>query len=311
LVVKIAKALPLTAASRLASSKTILAPFPPSSNWTRFKFPEDACTIRRPVTVDPVQAIFCNPWVLGEMLPGGPPVSGHDVDHAFGETHFTSQLCDLKRTERGQLGWLQHGAVASGQRRPHLPTREHNRKVPWHDLPDYAEWLAHKVVQKSGLNWNHAALQFVDKPAEVSEGRGGARDVQRPGISDRMPGVDRFNSSQLFSARFDQVRELDQQATAIRSRRIPPRWKRARRGLDCAIDVFSSRLRDTRNQHIVVWIQGRDRPRAARIDEFAVYKELGLKRWGVRSLHESITSGARPSIKRPAEPYDRAELTRC
>ena len=48
---KIAHALPLTAATRLASSNTMFAPLPPSSSCTFFRLPALACTMRRPVAV--------------------------------------------------------------------------------------------------------------------------------------------------------------------------------------------------------------------------------------------------------------------
>ena len=53
-----AQAAPLIAAGKKASSNTILAPLPPNSSCTFFRLPAEACTMRRPVAVDPVNAIF-------------------------------------------------------------------------------------------------------------------------------------------------------------------------------------------------------------------------------------------------------------
>ena len=89
---KIANAEPFTAASMLASAKTMLAPLPPSSSCTRFTFPADSSTIRRPTAVEPVKAILrtsgcdarCSPadapWP-GTMLttPAGMPDLGHQL----------------------------------------------------------------------------------------------------------------------------------------------------------------------------------------------------------------------------------------
>ena len=58
---KIAQALPLTAATRLASSNTMFGPLPPSSSCTFFRLPALACTILRPVAVLPVNAILWMP----------------------------------------------------------------------------------------------------------------------------------------------------------------------------------------------------------------------------------------------------------
>ena len=56
---KIAKAEPLTAASRSASAKTMLAPLPPSSSCRRLRLPADARTTCRPTSVEPVKETFC------------------------------------------------------------------------------------------------------------------------------------------------------------------------------------------------------------------------------------------------------------
>ncbi len=70
---KIANAEPLTAASMSASAKTMLAPLPPSSSWTRFTLPADSSTMRRPVGVDPVNAILRTPgWPPGARPRRGP-----------------------------------------------------------------------------------------------------------------------------------------------------------------------------------------------------------------------------------------------
>ena len=73
---KIAKAEPPTAATRSASSKTMLAPLPPNSSWTRFRFPADASTIRRPTPVDPVKAILSMPRCPARCAPALAPKPG-------------------------------------------------------------------------------------------------------------------------------------------------------------------------------------------------------------------------------------------
>ena len=66
---KMAKAEPFTAAGRLASSKTMLAPLPPSSSWTRFRLPAELSTIRRPTAVEPVNAILRTSGWLASRSP--------------------------------------------------------------------------------------------------------------------------------------------------------------------------------------------------------------------------------------------------
>ncbi len=82
---KIAKAEPLTAASILASSKTMFAPLPPSSSWTRFRFPAEACDDLAPGHGRSGEADLGDARMLGEILAGRVAVARHDIDHALGE----------------------------------------------------------------------------------------------------------------------------------------------------------------------------------------------------------------------------------
>ena len=94
---KMANAEPLTAAGRLASSKTMLAPLPPSSSCTRLRLPAEASTIRRPTAVEPVKAILLDAGMLGQALAGGVAVAGHDVDDAGREADLGHQLGEAQR----------------------------------------------------------------------------------------------------------------------------------------------------------------------------------------------------------------------
>jgi hypothetical protein len=73
---KIAQALPLIAAVRLASSKTMFGPLPPSSNCTFFRLPALACTMRRPVAVLPVNATLAMPSCSAMYWPATAPRPG-------------------------------------------------------------------------------------------------------------------------------------------------------------------------------------------------------------------------------------------
>ncbi len=135
----------------VASSKTMLAPLPPSSSCTRFRFPAEACTILRPVTVEPGERDLVDALVLGQILPCGVPVARHDIHHARRKTHVRHQLGDAQRAQRRQLGRLQNDRVAGRQRRTHLPAGEQQRKIPRHDRAHHAQRLARDVIQKARL----------------------------------------------------------------------------------------------------------------------------------------------------------------
>jgi hypothetical protein len=73
---KMAKALPWTAAARSASSKTMLAPLPPSSSWRRLRLPAEARTIWRPTSVEPVNDSLATPGCSASRAPATWPKPG-------------------------------------------------------------------------------------------------------------------------------------------------------------------------------------------------------------------------------------------
>ena len=238
---KIAKAEPLTAAARSASSNTMLAPLPPSSSWTRLTLPADASTIRRPTSVEPVNAILRTPSWRARCSPTVRPGPGHDVHDPGREARLDHQLGDAQGAQRGQLGGLHDHRVAGREGRAHLPAAEHEREVPRHDHPDHAQRLAQDVVQEPGLDRDDIALDLVGHTAEVAEGRRGPRHVEVPAVADRVARVERLERGQLVGVGLDQVGEPKEQSPAGRGLRPGPRRERRGGGRDGTIDVGGCR----------------------------------------------------------------------
>ena len=214
-----ANAEPLTASSMEASSNTILAPLPPSSSCTRFRFPAEAWTILRPTAVDPVNAILSTPLCSARYWPGGMPVARHDIHYARRKTHIRHQPGDAQRAQRRELGRFQNDRIAGRQRRTHLPAREKQREIPRHDCAHHAQRLARNVVQKAGFHRHHGALYFVRNTAEIPEGRGCARHVEIFGIPNRMT---RYRDSRFSASVLGIGIDRIGQAAAINARDPPP-----------------------------------------------------------------------------------------
>ena len=71
--------------------------------------------------------------------------SVNDVEHARRQ-YFLRQFDEPRRGQRGQFGGLDHHRVARSQRRPELPNRLPQRKVPRRDAQDDAQGFAAHVT---------------------------------------------------------------------------------------------------------------------------------------------------------------------
>ena len=87
--------------------------------------------------------------VLDQRLPGR-IAAGHNIDDTVGESRRLDQFAQHQGRERGGGGGLEHNRTASGQGRPNLPNRHHQRIVPRCDLADHTHWFAaqHRCVAR-------------------------------------------------------------------------------------------------------------------------------------------------------------------
>ncbi|MCY1352244.1 hypothetical protein D9M69_385320 [compost metagenome] len=214
--------------------------------------------------------------VLGQALAGGVSVTRHHVDHAIGEAHFLHQFGDAQGGQRGDLRRLDHHRVAGGQGRAHLPTGEHQREVPRHDLADHADGLALHVIEETGFHRDHRAFDLVGHAAEVAEAGSGARHVQAAGVANRVAGVQGFQLGQLFEVFLDLVRQLQQQAPTLGARQCGPGRECPLGGGHRQVDVLGFGGSDMGNQRAVVRRQDFDGPALQGRYEAAVDEELVL-----------------------------------
>ena len=133
--------------SRSASSRTMLADLPPSSRVTGFTVPEASCMMRRPTSVEPVNAVLSTMRVDGELLADGAAGAGDDVDDAGREVGL------LERPRRASSAvievndaGLSTSVVAGGEGRGDLPGRHDEREVPRDDAGAHAVGLVADVV---------------------------------------------------------------------------------------------------------------------------------------------------------------------
>jgi hypothetical protein len=75
--------------------------------------------------------------VIHQHLPGRAR-TGHDVNHAIGQTGLLENLRQMHRRDAGCFGWLQNTSVPGRERRGQFPGRHHKRKIPRDDLPGHA-----------------------------------------------------------------------------------------------------------------------------------------------------------------------------
>ena len=153
--------------------------------------------------------------MFGQTLASRMAVARHHVDHPGREADLVHQFGDAQGGQRGDLRRFDHHRVAGSQGRPHLPTGEHQREVPRHDLPDHTNRLALHVVEEAGFDRNHRSLDLVGNAAEVAEAGCRARYVEPARIANRMPRIAGFELGQLFGMLLDLVRQFQQQATAL------------------------------------------------------------------------------------------------
>ena len=68
--------------------------------------------------------------------------AGDDIHHTIWNARLLHQLAKPQRAERSLLRRFEHDRATSGQRRPQLPSRHQERKIPRDNLPDHSDRLA-------------------------------------------------------------------------------------------------------------------------------------------------------------------------
>jgi hypothetical protein len=124
--------------------------------------------MRRPTSVEPVNAILSTPGCATSAAPVS-PCAGDDVDDAGWEVGVADQLGQLERRERRCLRGLEHDCVAAGERWSDLPRRHEQGKVPGNDLARDAEGAGPPARER--------VVELVGPARVVEEMRGRERHV--------------------------------------------------------------------------------------------------------------------------------------
>ena len=240
-----ALAAPLAATVGSTSSSTITGDLPPSSSEIRVMFSSAAWPMRLPTAVEPVNATLSMPGCAASAAPGRRPVAGDDVERAWREPGLERELGQPQRGERRVLGGLEHDAAAGGERRPDLPHRHQQRKVPRNDRAHHADRLAARVgeelvLAEPGQRRLHRRAFDLGGPAgAVAQEVHRRRHVHALRDDERLAVVDRLDLGELGRVGLEQIGQLQEPALAIdRACRAPlARLERGARRLHGEVHV--------------------------------------------------------------------------
>src|SRR4030095_11063881 len=186
----------------------------------------------------------------------------HDVDDAGRQVGLLADLSERERGQRRSLGRLQHHGVAAGQRGCDLPREHQQGKVPWDDLPGYAErlWI-----------WSEARVRELVRPARVvEEVRRHQGDVNVAGFADRLAVVQGFEDGKFAGALLDDPRDAKQILGPVGGAHGSPVGGVGRSGrADGAVHVPRSRLGDLSENLLGGRTDRFERPAVNAFDEFA------------------------------------------
>ncbi len=164
--------------------------------------------------------------MLDESLPDDGTLACDDIEDAFRNPRIERELGKPQRRERRQLRRLEHDGVSARERGTDLPRRDVEREVPRDDEPDDAERLAERHID-AARDGDRLAVMLVDGArVEVEDLRDHPDLAARAG--DRLAGVLRLETRELFVMLLDERRKPAQQPPAIGGRdRTPCRERRA------------------------------------------------------------------------------------
>ena len=145
-------------------------------------------------------------------------IAREDGDDAWRQLGLLADLGEQQRGQRRRLRRLEDRDVPARERRRELPRRHQQREVPRHDLPDDPE--------RPYLSGVDAVAELVGPAGVVEEVRGGERDVDVAGLSERLASVERLDDRELARALLDQPRDPEQVLGALEvSERRPLRLR--------------------------------------------------------------------------------------
>jgi hypothetical protein len=155
-----------------------------------------------------------------------------DVQDAFWESGLLQELNEEHHREGHLFAGLEDEGVPAGDREGEHPEGDHRREIEGSDADADAERLEH------GLAVDVACDVFKRVAEKQRRGAAGVFDVLNaaveaaPGLDERLPVLERHRRADPVEFTLDDVAVTEEQARPLDRRRVPPRGKRGRRGLD-------------------------------------------------------------------------------
>src|SRR5437588_2521254 len=196
----------------------------------------------------------------------------HDVEHAFRQPGFATNLAEQIRRHRCQLARLRNGSIADCDSRRDFPAQQIERQVPRRNQSRDAARLTQRVVERDIVGDVRFRFGVQDRGREEAEIAGGAWNVERSRKRERLPRIDRLSSRDLFEIALDQIGDAQKNPRPLLRRRARPiRERLLRRGhgkIDiAAVAVRGLRIRLSRRWLNVVQIFSTERPNKLAVDE--------------------------------------------
>ena len=211
---------PLAAASRSASSKTIVGDLPPSSRVTRLRSLLETSRMRLPTASDPVKEILSTSGWLVRASPVMAPSPVTMLTTPCGRS-VSSSSSPIRSADSGdQRGGLGDHGVAGRQRRAQLPRQLQNGTVPRGDGADDTQRLAQGVVERRRVRGSGLTVDLRRPARVVPEDL--HRVVHQPARHpQRAAHVERVQHGQLSGVRLKDVGDLQQDTAALVGGDVP------------------------------------------------------------------------------------------
>ena len=208
--------------------------------------------------------------------------TGDDIQHAFRHAGLHGEFAEEQRRERRLLGGLEDDGIAGGQRGSQFPRGHQQRKVPWDDLADHAQGLAHRIGEElrpgrvGDADGDGVSLDLRSPARHVVEHIRRQRNIGHPGHAHRLAVVQRFELREFVQVIEDHVADVPENPASLGGRHVTPcalvEGMSGRRHR--MIDVLGFALRDLGNRLAGGGIEDAERFARRGIHPFAVDEQL-------------------------------------
>ena len=170
-------------------------------------------------------------------------ITRHNIHDARGKTGFFDQFRQFHGADGRLLGGFENNGVTGGERGAELPGIEQHRRIPRQDRAHHADRFAPRIGQRVRPEWNLLALNLVCRAREKGEPFHRALHFAHR-VTQRLAIIAAFDFGKLCRVTANQIRQPQQQLTALRWRKSRFPWplhggtRRCDRGIDIAFAAF-------------------------------------------------------------------------